>query len=48
MTKVPLGGGTTTILAKDQASPASVAVGDTSVYWANYIIGGAVMKVAKP
>ena len=35
-----------TVLAKGQASPSSVAVDDTSVYWADYG-GTTVMRVIK-
>jgi hypothetical protein len=45
---VPLGGGTIATLATGQQNANGIAVDTTSVYWANYIIGGAVMKVAKP
>jgi sugar lactone lactonase YvrE len=42
--KVPLNGGTATVLASAQAKPYTIAVDAASVYWANYN-DGTIMKV---
>jgi hypothetical protein len=40
----PLGGGAPTALAGEQASPRSIAVDSTSVYWTNESDGGAIVR----
>jgi len=44
---VPIGGGTPTVLADDQSSPAGIAQDDAYLYWAN-ASEGTLMKLAKP
>jgi hypothetical protein len=44
--RIASGGGDVSVLAKDQATPHSVAVDDTSVYW-NCIDDGTIKKIAK-
>jgi sugar lactone lactonase YvrE len=43
--KVPLAGGVLTTLASAQDNPGNMVVDDTSVYWANNSVPGAIVKV---
>jgi hypothetical protein len=44
--KAPIAGGDTVVLATGQSRPATLALDEDTVYWANSGVG-AVMKVAK-
>jgi hypothetical protein len=47
VSKVSLDGGAPILLASGQDSPVSLAVDATNVYWANRVIGGAIMQASK-
>jgi hypothetical protein len=47
VTKVPVGGGDATVIAKDQASVSELAIDGANLYWLNAGTDGAVMKLAK-
>jgi sugar lactone lactonase YvrE len=45
--KVPIDGGTDSVVAAEQASPTEIVIDRNAIYWINAVPNGTIMKVAK-
>jgi hypothetical protein len=45
--RAPVGGGPTTVVARDQATPTEIVIDRSAIYWINTVPDGKVMKLVK-